>query len=116
MDSVLCLESEIRKAQANKEMVVAVCFDVEKAYDMLWKEGLLNKLEKLGIGGKMFHWVSGFLLGRQLQVRVGVAHSKTVENGTPQGSVCSPILFNMPTKRALWHAFLAPRRALQHSF
>lgn len=81
----------------NKESVVAVFFDVEKAYDMLWKEGLLIKLEKSGIGGKMFSWVAGFLLGRQIQVRVSVEHSKmyTVENGTPQGSVCSPVLFNL---------------------
>lgn len=45
----------------------------------------------------MFNWVTGFLLGRQMQVRVGVEHSKmyTVENGTPQGSVCSPVLFNL---------------------
>ena len=45
----------------------------------------------------MFNWVTGFLLGRQIQVRVGVEHSKmyTVENGTPQGTVCSPILFNI---------------------
>ena len=29
MDPVLCLESVIRKAQANKDVVVAVFFDVE---------------------------------------------------------------------------------------
>lgn len=51
MDPVLCLEDEIRKAQVNKETVVAVFFDVEKAYDMLWKEGLLIKLHLMGIGG-----------------------------------------------------------------
>lgn len=52
MDSILCLESEIRKAQTNKEMVIAIFFDIEKAYDMLWKEGLLIKLHKIGINGK----------------------------------------------------------------
>ena len=31
IDSVLCLESDIRKAQTNKEVVVDVFFDVEKA-------------------------------------------------------------------------------------
>lgn len=50
MDSILCLESEIRKAQTNKEMVVTVFLDIEKAYDMLRKEGLLIKLNKLGMG------------------------------------------------------------------
>lgn len=43
MDPVVDLESDIRKAQINKEKVVAVFFDVEKAYDM-WKEGVLIKI------------------------------------------------------------------------
>ena len=30
MDPVLCLENIVRKAQANKEMVDAILFDVEK--------------------------------------------------------------------------------------
>lgn len=97
MDAILCLEAEIRKAQTNKEMVVAVFFDIEKAYDMLWKEGLLMKFEKLGIGGKLYNWVLDFLFGRKIEVRVGTAYSDmhAVENGTPQGSVCSPVLFNI---------------------
>ena len=82
MDSVLCLESEIRKAQTNKEIVVAVFFDIEKAYDMLWKEGLLIKLDKLGVGGKLYNWVLGFLFGRTIEVRIG------------KECVCSPIFFN----------------------
>jgi len=41
IDSVICLEDEIRKAQIKKETVVAVFFAVEKAYDMLLVEGLL---------------------------------------------------------------------------
>ena len=51
MDPALCLEHEIRKAQINKESVVAVFFDIEKAYDMMWKDGLLIKLSKLGVTG-----------------------------------------------------------------
>jgi len=50
MDPVVCLENEIRKAQFNKESVLAVFFDIEKAYDMLWKEGLLIKLNKMEMG------------------------------------------------------------------
>ena len=41
MDTVMCLETEIRKAHVNKESVMAVFFDVEKAFDMVWKEGLM---------------------------------------------------------------------------
>ncbi len=34
LDPMICLENEIRKAQINKESVIAVVFDAEKAYDM----------------------------------------------------------------------------------
>lgn len=97
MDAVLSLEADIRKAQVNKEVLVGVLFDIEKAYDMLWKEGLLIKLKCMGIGGKMYNWIMDFLLERTIQVRVGVEYSKTykIDNGTPQGSVCSPVLFNI---------------------
>lgn len=59
-------------------------------------EGLLIKLDTLGVGGKMYNWVLGFLFGRTIEVRVGKEYSPVymVKNGTPQGSVCSPILFN----------------------
>lgn len=71
MDPVLCLEDDIRKAQVNKEVVVAVFFDLKKAYDMLWREGLLIKLHEAGIGGSMFNWVSDFLCDRTIQVKIG---------------------------------------------
>lgn len=48
MDPVLCLAEEIRKAQVNKETVAAVFFGVEKAYDMLWRDGLMIKLHTTG--------------------------------------------------------------------
>lgn len=73
MDSLLCLESEIRKAQINKEVVIAVFIDVEKAYDMLWKEGLLIKLKNMGIRGRIYNWVLDFLFERKIQVRVGTS-------------------------------------------
>ena len=97
IDSVLCLENEIRKAQIHKETVVAVFLDVEKAYDMLWVRGLLIKLHMLGIGGNLFNWVMDFLNNRSIQVKIGMDISRRclVENGTPQGSVVSPLLFNI---------------------
>lgn len=66
VDPVVCLENEIHKAQ-----VLATFFDIEKAYDMLWKEGLLIKLNKMEIGGKMFNWIKDFLNGRTVEVRIG---------------------------------------------
>ena len=95
MDAVVRLENEIRKAQANKESVVVVFFDIEKAYDMMWKEGLLIKLYKMGVGGRVFNWIKIFLFDRKIQVRIGseLSNKYMVGNGTPQGSVISPLLF-----------------------
>ena len=62
---------------------------------MLWVEGLLHKVIKLGIGRKMFEWIKQFLTNRSFQVKIEDAFSKThhTKNGTPQGSVISPLLF-----------------------
>lgn len=53
VDSVICSEAEIRKAQVHKEVLVGIVFNVEKLYDMMWKERLSNKLEGTEIKGRM---------------------------------------------------------------
>lgn len=52
-DAILSLESDIRKSQVNKEVLVGVFLDIEKAYNMMWKEGRLIKLNKMNINGRM---------------------------------------------------------------
>lgn len=89
MESVAVLDQDIKRAFRNKEIVVSVLLDIEKAYDSLWKEGLMIKIFDLGVRGRMFNWIKGFLMKRTIQVKVGSASSKPVEieSGTPQGSV-----------------------------
>jgi len=81
----------------NREYTLAVFLDFSKAFDMVWKNGLLHKLQGYGISGKMYKFVEDFLSDRKIQVRVGDALSEKViiENGTPQGSIISPLLFNI---------------------
>ena len=64
MDPALCLEYEVRKTQINRENVVATFFDKGKAYVMIWKEGLLINLSKLGIKGQMYRWIKDFFIGK----------------------------------------------------
>lgn len=52
LDPVICLETETRKAQVNKESITTALIDVEKPYDVLRREGLLIILDKLGIKRK----------------------------------------------------------------
>ena len=95
MDHLLRLSDDIVKAIGNKAFVLGVFLDFEKAYDMIWRKGMLFKLSKLGIDGCMFNWISNFLSRRSIQVRIGGTFSNEleVENGVPQGSVISPLLF-----------------------
>jgi hypothetical protein len=47
------------------------CFiDFQKAFDMLWKHGLLQKMVSLNIYGNMLSYVNDFLCNRILQVRI----------------------------------------------
>ena len=95
LDHLIRLSDDILKAIATKQYVLGVFLDIEKAYDMIWKKGLLYKISNIGIGGNMFNWINDFLKNRTMQVRLGAMFSEVqnVENGTPQGSVISPILF-----------------------
>lgn len=77
-DFIICLEDEIRKAQVNKESVVAIFLDVEKAYNMLWVEGLLSKMKILRVEGNVYNWVLDFLNNRSIEVKVGPEISKSV--------------------------------------
>ena len=72
-------------------------FDVSRAYDQVWHAMLLQKLQKIGISGKMYDYIKTFLSGRSMQVRWKGAMSavKTVSKGVPQGSVIAPLLFNI---------------------
>lgn len=95
IDQLLHLSDDIIKGFGNRSSVLGVFIDFEKAYDMVWRKGVLYKLDKIGLNGNVFNWISAFLSNRSLQVRVGnsVSDDVIVENGVPQGSVISPLLF-----------------------
>ena len=84
------LEDKDHKAINNKQFTLSVIIDLEKAFDLVWHQGLLYKMEHLGLRGNVLKIVED----RSMQVCVGAAMSSTdfVENGTNQGSVLSPIL------------------------
>jgi ribonuclease HI len=95
MDHIARLQDQINKALRNKSHTMGLFLDFNKAFDLVWTNGLLIKLKKIGVGGHMFRWIRDFLSDRTFQVRIGNKLSSTykLENGTPQGSVISPLLF-----------------------
>ena len=57
IDHLVSLEATVKKAQANSEHVVSIFFDMEKAYDLAWRHGILMDIHEAGIDGRMFKFI-----------------------------------------------------------
>ena len=69
-DHLVRLETFVHEAFITKEHLVAVFFDLEKAYDTTWKYGIMNDLHEIGLKGRLPIFVKNFLSNRELKVRV----------------------------------------------
>ena len=95
--ALLRLVQDIFNGFNDKSKTLAAFIDLEKAFDSVWREGLLVKLHRLGIRGPIWKWIEGFLNDRKarcyLKGQYGPLFGTTV--GLPQGSVISPVLFSI---------------------
>ena len=73
----------------------AAFLDVEKAFDNVWHNGPRYKIYQLDLPTKLCRWLTDFLVGRVIQVKVEDFLSPKVfsKEGVPQGSNLSPLLF-----------------------
>ena len=94
-DQLFRLVQNVIDGFQSQKNTTAVFIDLQQAYDRVWRKGLLMKMSKLGIHGKMLKWIQAFLSNRTIQTSIdGVTSSKkTLEEGLPQGSALSCTLF-----------------------
>ncbi len=95
MQPLLKLYSYILDAFANKEVVVAVFFDIKGAYDTTWRRGTIEEIHRMGIRGNLAYFLLEFLSNRTFRVKMGNILSNLFElmEGVPQGGVLSCLLF-----------------------
>lgn len=94
-DHLVNIDTEICNAFSQNHHVILVSLDIEKAYEMISKSRLLIILQKMKITGNMLAFINNFLIKRYIKVRCNDCTSSKLEleNGLPQGSVISVILF-----------------------
>ncbi|GFX03683.1 probable RNA-directed DNA polymerase from transposon BS [Trichonephila clavipes] len=94
---VVFLGQSIKDALDQKHSALALFVDFEAAFDKVWRLKCIQKLQTLGVCNNMLMWIRNFISQRFSAVRFGNAISsfKQSETGLPQGTVISPILFNI---------------------
>ncbi len=101
LDALLRLETTVCRAFAQRQHVISVFFDLEKAYDNTWRYGILKALHSARLRGDLPLFLTSFLRHRSFRVRVGttIYLSLSQEEGVAQGSVLSVTLFNIVINR-----------------
>ena len=94
-DQTTHLSQVIEDAFQAKKVMLAAFIDLQKAFDKVWKSGLVVKLLRAGICGNMLRWTKSYLHNRKARVLVNGHSGRKVllRQGVPQGGVLSPTLF-----------------------
>jgi hypothetical protein len=78
-----------------KECTLAVFLDIERAFDTVWHDGLIQKLISLRLNPNFIKIIDSFLTNRTCRVKIQNSKSAPIQlqAGVPQGSILSPLLY-----------------------
>ena len=83
LDQLVRLANVIRTARLRKRNVLAIFLDLEKAFDLMWRSGVILKLAEYGLKGRTLRWIRDFLTDRKIRVKIEdkYAEFQEQENG-----------------------------------
>lgn len=89
----------VEQNKAARRSTGVVLLDIEKAFDSIWHDGVIFKLNQLEFPLYLQKLIQNFLKNRTFFVCIGNSTStlRNIPAGLPQGSVLSPILYSIYT-------------------
>lgn len=97
-DHIFLLNKLVDSVLKTRTKRLYCCFvDFQKAFDNVWHQALLVKLNKIGITGKIFNIVKNMYLSATVSTKIKGRYMDeiTVKKGVHQGNTLSPTLFNV---------------------
>lgn len=87
----------IKEQRSNQYSTGVISFDIEKAFDTVWHDGLIAKLYRYQLSPCIVMLIKSFLTDRKFQLNVKNTCSNWFEipAGVPQGSCLSPTLYSI---------------------
>lgn len=94
-DSLLYIDHVITRTLSSSKHTSLVSLDFSRAFDRVGIHTIIEELKQWKIGPKIINYIKNFMKNRKILVKVGTQTStcRPLNNGIPQGSPISVILF-----------------------
>lgn len=99
IDQVHRITNVIEKALEERKVCSSLFLDVSQAFDKVWHEGLLYKLQR-DLPKQFYQILKSYLTERCFRIKYDGEFSqvKNIAAGVPQGSVLGPLLYQLYTR------------------